>query len=140
MRNLIISISIAATFAIVHGAQAQDKKSVVIGNLISRPNAILILNPLDGDQGFLLPQLRTSQRISINPVSPDDDGLMVFDVDEKSFYYWKENAWVKGLGNEEVNQLLNYDVATRLLSLSNGGQVDLSSLKEIPDPTGHAGK
>ncbi|MDQ2658779.1 MAG: hypothetical protein M3Y60_15260, partial [Bacteroidota bacterium] len=47
---------------------AQPKKaSVVIGSMTSRPNALLIVNPQNSDQGVLLPQLSTGQRMSLRP-------------------------------------------------------------------------
>jgi hypothetical protein len=107
--------------------------------MIDKPNAILVINPPNSDQGFLLPQLNTTQRLSIAPSSPGDDGLMVYDVTEKSFYYWSSNAWVKGLG-DATSQVLSYDATTQVLTLSGGGQVNLTSLKEIPTPTGNNGK
>ncbi len=113
---------------------------MVVGTMVTRPNAILVLNPPDGDQGFLLPQLTTSQRVALSPSSPQEDGLIVFDTGDKLFYYWKNNAWVKGLGDENLNQTLTYDPATQVLSLTNGGQINLNALKEIPSLTGNGGK
>src|SRR5262245_61520274 len=84
---------------IVGSLQAQEKKSVVIGDRAERPSAVLFLNPQNKDQGFLLPQLTSQQRANIRPTSPADDGLMVFDTDDKLFYFWKNNSWTKGLGN-----------------------------------------
>lgn len=107
--------------------------------MIDRPNAVLVINPPNKDQGFLLPQLTSSERNAIAPASPQDDGLVVFDTTDKSFYYWSGGAWIRGLG-DSVNDVLAYDAATQSLSLSAGGTVNLSSLKEIPLQTGHAGK
>ncbi len=108
--------------------------------MISRPNAILILNPSNGAQGVLLPQITTTNRLAMQPVSPDEDGLVVFDINEKKFYYWKDSNWTSGLGSSVSNQTLLYDIATRKLSLSPGNEVDLTTLKEIPNQTGQAGK
>ncbi len=118
----------------------QDKKSVVIGSMVSKPNAILILNPTNGDQGFLLPQMSSASRISMQPSSPLEDGLIVYDLTDKSFYFWKDNQWVKGLGSSNTNSSLTFDPATNTLSLGNGNTADLTPLKEIPDPAGQAGK
>lgn len=120
-------------------AFSQGKKSVVIGTMIDRPNAVLVINPPNKDQGFLLPQLTSSERNAIAPTSPQDDGLIVFDTTDKSFYYWSGGAWIKGLG-DRVSNVLSYDGATQTLSLSGGGTVGLSALKEIPAQSGQAGK
>jgi hypothetical protein len=116
-----------------------QKKSVVIGSVITRPNAILILNPPNGDQGLLLPQVTTANRLLIQPTSPNEDGLVVFDITDNSFYYWRLNQWVKGLGNT-LPQTISYNPTTSQLSISGGNVVDLMSLKEIPSPIGEAGK
>lgn len=129
--------------ACIGTALAQDKKSVVIGSLIDRPNALLVISPPGANQGFLLPQLTTSQRLSIAPISPADDGLMVFDLTEKSFFHWNSSAWVKGLGDtgsQPGSQSLTYDPATQRLTISGGNNVDLATLKEIPAQTGQNGK
>lgn len=136
MIRFFATISFLACFA---AAIAQDKKSVVIGSLIDRPNALLVISPPAGNQGFLLPQLSSAQRLSIAPASPADDGLMVFDLTDKSFYYWNNGAWVKGLG-EAGSQTMTYDPVTQRLTLSGGGLADLSTLKEVPSQTAQAGK
>ena len=76
-------------------AQPAEKKSVVIGSLTSKPNALLIVNPQNSDQGVLLPQLSTGQRMSLKPSSPAEDGLIVFDNNLKSYFYWSAGSWMK---------------------------------------------
>lgn len=126
----LLALSIVPVFA---------QKSMVIGsNVTNKPNAILILNPPGSDQGFLLPQLTTASRTAMNPASPEEDGLVVFDITEKSFYYWKEGGWNKGLGGG--NQSLAYDPSTYTLTLSNGNTISLAELKELPVQTGQGGK
>jgi len=112
---------------------------MVVGAMVNRPNAVLVINPPNGDQGFLLPQLTSTQRLSIGPSSPQDDGLMVFDLTDKSFYHWNSGTWIKGLGSQAL-QDLSYDPATQKLSISGGSVIDLSALKEIPSTTGNGGK
>lgn len=138
MKTLILTITLAACATIV--AFSQGKKSVVIGTMIDRPNAVLVINPPNKDQGFLLPQLTSTERLAITPSSPQDDGLVVYDTTDKSFYYWSGGSWVKGLG-DNTNRSLSYDPATQNLSLSGGGgSINLSTLKEVPSMTGQAGK
>lgn len=72
-----------------------EKKSVVIGSLTEKPNALLIVNPENADQGVLLPQLSTDQRMSLKPASPSEDGLIVFDKNLNAYYYWSENKWAE---------------------------------------------
>ncbi len=103
-----------------------QKKSMVIGSMISRPNALLILNPPDANQGVLFPQLTTANRLLIQPTSPADDGLLVFDSTEKLFYYWKDNTWIRGLGDTIQNQ--NLSLSGNTLSITDGASVNLNGL------------
>lgn len=119
---------------------SQNQKSVVIGPLVSKPNAILILNPENKNQGFLLPQLTSENRLAMAPSSPSEDGLIVFDITEKAFYHWKDSHWTKGFGGNSVDQSISYNAATHKLTLSNGSEVDLSTLQELPSPVGQTGK
>ena len=120
-------------------AVAQVGKSVVIGAMIDRPNALMVMNPPDGNQGFLAPQITTAKRLSMQPTSPQEDGLLLFDTTEKSFYFWKDNSWVKGLG-VEASSFTAYDPLTYKLSVGGSNDVDLNNLKEVPSISGNAGK
>ena len=82
-------------------AQPPQKKSVVIGKMTTKENAILIVNPDKGDQGVLLPQLSTGERMFLKPNSPSEDGLIVFDTNLKSFFYWSDGAWVQSLADNK---------------------------------------
>lgn len=89
----LLTIAVAL-FSVTASAQT-DKKSVVIGSLTTRPNALLIVNPQNSDQGVLLPQLTTGQRMSMKPSSPSEDGLIVFDRNVNSYFYWSNGGWAK---------------------------------------------
>jgi len=85
---------IIASFSLTVAAQP-EKKSVVIGSMTSRPNALLIVNPQHSNQGVLMPQLSTNQRMAMTPASPSEDGLIVFDTSQGAYYYWSKGEWVK---------------------------------------------
>jgi hypothetical protein len=72
-----------------------ERKSVVMGSMTTKPNALLIVNPPNSDQGVLLPQLSTGQRNALQPTSPAEDGLIVFDQTEQSYYYWTKDGWTR---------------------------------------------
>lgn len=108
MKTLLTVIAALAWFA----AQGQngDKKSVVIGSMTRKPNALLIVNPPASDQGVLLPQLSTGQRMSLKPSSPSEDGLMVFDTNVQSYYYWTDGAWSRiDASNNKQNSYYSID-------------------------------
>lgn len=139
MSLFIVRASLIAIFTVsLIDAAAQVGKSVVIGERVDRPHALLVLNPPNGDQGFLIPQLSTARRLSIHP-RQTENGLLVFDTDEKDFFYWRDNDWVQGMGGHDM-QFLSYDPATYLLRTGTGSNIDLGSLKEIPPMSGQSGK
>ncbi|HET9487204.1 MAG TPA: hypothetical protein VFO54_07210 [Chryseosolibacter sp.] len=92
MKTLLIIGAAMVSLSVM--AQTAEKKSVVIGSRVEKPNALLIVNPRDSDQGVLLPQLTTGQRNALKPSSPSEDGLIVFDTNSHTYYYWSEGAWV----------------------------------------------
>jgi hypothetical protein len=92
---------LGALFSLTVIAQP-DKKSVVIGSMADKPNAILIVNPPNADQGVLLPQLTTAQRVSLIPSSPSENGLTVFDTNLQSYFYWSNGAWVRALSDNII--------------------------------------
>jgi hypothetical protein len=92
-------------------AQQTQKKSVVIGSMTTRPDAVLIVNPPDSDQGVLLPQLSTGQRMSLQPSSPTEDGLIVFDTNFQSYYYWSNGKWAKMNARGKTDSYYSIDPA-----------------------------
>lgn len=94
MRTTLL-ICISALFCTSAFAQPKEKKSVVIGKMTTKENALLILNPPEADQGVILPQLSSAQRTSLKPSSPSENGLIVFDTDLKSYFFWSDGAWVR---------------------------------------------
>ncbi|MDX1629862.1 MAG: hypothetical protein R3345_14240, partial [Fulvivirga sp.] len=75
---------------------AFSQNSVGIGTENSNNHAVLELVSPTNNQGFLAPRLTTAQRTDVNftsDLSSADNGLLVFDSDEKQFYYWHDNQW-----------------------------------------------
>lgn len=108
-------------------AQLQDKKSVVIGKLTTKQNALLIINPPNSDQGVILPQLSTGQRMAIKPTSPSEDGLTVFDTGLKSYFFWSDGKWVRALAdnNRKTNYITIDPASFQLLNPNN--KVDVNN-------------
>ncbi len=65
--------------------------SAQIGIGTVTPNASSILEISSTTQGMLAPRMTTAQRIAI---SAPADGLLVYDTDLKSFYYYSATAWI----------------------------------------------
>ena len=108
--------------------RAQQNGSVGIGIENPNPNAILHLVSPGSNQGLLIPTMTTSQRNSslfTAKLSGSDNGLLVFDLTDKTFYYWQDTGWQSLSAG---NQSLEYDPLTNQLTLSGGSSIDLSTL------------
>ncbi|MEM6642526.1 MAG: hypothetical protein AAF616_06075, partial [Bacteroidota bacterium] len=84
------------------GALGQEG-SVGINTTNPNDRAVLELVSPGNDQGFLVPRLSTIERLAMsqaaeNPLSNEDNGLMVYDRDQGTFYFWRNGQWVAGLG------------------------------------------
>ncbi len=131
-------------------------------------NALLEVYSQNGNKGILVPRLTTVQRTAITTVNPNDNSLLVYDTDTKTFWYFDGTAWVEiatggtvtddqqlTLSNDTLyiedgnwiylgGYLDNTDSQTlslsgNTLSLVNGGSVDLSSYGNDWKLTGNAG-
>jgi hypothetical protein len=107
-------------FIIIISANAQ------IGIGTTTPNASAILDVTSTTQGILTPRMTTLQRTSI--VSPSD-GLIVYDTDLKSFFYYVSTSLTWTPINSDANGRLNFkrikstDILTTVLApeLTAGG-------------------
>lgn len=81
-------------FVGVHQAGAQN--NVGIGTREPNSNAALHIVAPNGDQGLLIPTLTTAERESstlLSRLSSSENGLLVFDLDLSTFYYWMDDQW-----------------------------------------------
>ena len=84
------------------------QNNVGIGTNAPNPHAVLQLVAPNANQGFLVPGLTTQQRNATaftGNLSAADNGLIVFDLDEKAFYYWNDTSW-KPIVSGTASQLL----------------------------------
>ncbi len=108
--------------------RAQENGSVGIGVENPNPNAILHLVSPGSNQGLLIPTMTTTKRNSslfTGKLSSVENGLLIFDLTEKVFYYWQDTGWQ---ALSAGNQSLEYDPVTNQLTLSGGSVIDLSNL------------
>jgi hypothetical protein len=86
------SVFLVICLAFCHEAVSQ------VGINIDEPNkrAVLDLNSPTNDQGLLVPRLSTLQRTAsafTSNLSEAENGLLIFDTDDKLFYYWMMPSW-----------------------------------------------
>ena len=69
---------------------------VGINTDLPNSRAVLDLHSPTNDQGLLVPRLSTSQRTAqafTSRLTEAENGLLVFDTDERLFYYWMDLGW-----------------------------------------------
>ena len=69
-----------------------------VGINTDSPNsrAVLDLYSPTNNQGLLVPRLTSAQRNAhdfVSTLSESENGLLIFDTDDKLFYYWMHPAW-----------------------------------------------
>ncbi|WP_258103004.1 hypothetical protein [Marinoscillum sp. MHG1-6] len=69
------------------------QNSMGIGTNSPNPNAVLELVSPTSNQGFLVPRLTTLERGSMS-LSANENGLLVFDIDDQLFYFWVDPTWI----------------------------------------------
>lgn len=85
--------------------EVKGQTVVGMGTDNPNPNAVLELVSENQNQGFLVPRLSTQQRNAssfISKLTDQDNGLMVFDIDEGNFYYWYAGMWRLGNGTNNM--------------------------------------
>ncbi|HNW57516.1 MAG TPA: hypothetical protein PKM69_07060, partial [Bacteroidales bacterium] len=100
---------------ILFGFQGNQKlysQGVGISETSITPDASSILELRSTLRGFLAPRMTTAQRIALGSSSPAK-GLLVYDTDTKSFWYW-DIIWKAVMGSGSLggpNQLLGMNAA-----------------------------
>ncbi|GGG43963.1 hypothetical protein [Bizionia arctica] len=91
LRLRILTLAVFASFSFNAISQ------VGIGTLT--PDASAMLDLSSTEKGLLAPRMTSAQRIAIaSPI----EGLLVYDITESAFYFYKSSAWTK-LGSESRN-------------------------------------
>ncbi|MBL7874002.1 MAG: tail fiber domain-containing protein [Cyclobacteriaceae bacterium] len=92
--NLKISLLLFVLLAGVFLAKGQN--SVGIGIVNPNKNAVLDLVSQGNNQGLLVPRLTTAQRTAASftsSLSNNENGLLVFDSTDNTFYFWQNSQW-----------------------------------------------
>jgi hypothetical protein len=88
MKKSIVTVALLISLLF---ADAQD--NVGIGT--TTPNSKALLDMDATDKGFLLPRLTTAQRNTLGAtLTVNEDGLIVYDKNDKLFYFWDGLAWI----------------------------------------------
>ncbi|RMG27089.1 MAG: hypothetical protein D6730_07920 [Bacteroidetes bacterium] len=103
-RFFVFSFLLCTLFSLTpHALTAQSKVLITDDETYqdASKNALLELHAGQHDKGMLVPRMSSSQRLSIQPDSLADNGLLVYDLDSSSFWYWDGHNWTE-VGRQEL--------------------------------------
>jgi len=114
---------------VLGGVTTLDRVSVGIGTTAPNQNASLDL--ADIDKGLLINRLTNDLRTTLeNNLTAIDEGLIVYDTDDKALYVWDGSFWSSST-NTDVQDL---ELSGNTLSLTNDiSTVDLSTYMDNTD-------
>lgn len=92
-------------------------QGVSINNTGAAPDGSAMLDITSTDKGVLLPRVTTAQRTAISTTTSSDLGLLVYDSDTDSFWYWNGTIWVEITTNLTGDDLGNH-IATQNIQLN----------------------
>lgn len=100
MKKIIATLKISTLITMLFFSAQFSNAQVGINTTSPDPSSMLDVSATD--KGMLTPRMTTAQRVAITTTATSD-GLIVYDTDMKSFYYYKTtpNAWVRI--NSDVN-------------------------------------
>ena len=122
-----ILFSIAALFFIGSNAKAQ---SVGINTVTPDPTAALDI--VSNDKGVLVPRVTSNQRIQIGGGSPAT-GLLVYDTDVNSFFFFDGTAWANLSGSADTDWVETADAVTTTKKVGIGTTTPTEELEIISD-------
>jgi hypothetical protein len=96
MKKLLLILSIVVFMQNMTHAQ----NSMSIGTESINEDAVLQLVSPGNNQGFLVPQLTSSQREAMQ-LDAEDHGMLVYDTDFAAFFYWHQGTWYQILQGPE---------------------------------------
>ncbi|WP_288342948.1 tail fiber domain-containing protein [uncultured Roseivirga sp.] len=128
MRAFLYRLSIALSILSCSFAYSQ---SVGIGDEKFTPHPSALLELKSGAKGLLIPRVTESDRQAIdNPA----EGLLIYQTDGSAgFYLYSASRWSLLITESNLpvddNQQLSFNLTNYRLTLENGGEVDLSILR-----------
>lgn len=92
------------------------QSGIGIGTSNPNPNAALDIQSAANDKGILIPRLTSAERLAMNgSLSANENGLLVFDSDLKTFYYWNGSIWTS------MSVVQDLQLIGNILSITNNG-------------------
>ena len=95
---------------------------VKIGENPSQINSYSLLELESTDKVFVLNKMTSSQMEAIQPL----EGALVYNLNEKCIFIYESSLWKSLCNNGSDNQSLTFDSLSNIITLENGGSIDLS--------------
>ncbi len=118
--------------------EGYSQNSVGIGTEAPNANAVLHLVSPDQNQGLLIPTMSTDQRTAeafVRGLSAAESGLVVYDNQENTFFYWMNPGWVPivsgRVGGDLSGRLTNLELNEAVVELENLANNSVTSLKVV---------
>jgi hypothetical protein len=89
---------------------AKSQNTAITDDSGYSPNSSAMLDVKSTTKGVLIPRLTTIQR---NEVSSPATGLLVFDADENSFYFFNGTSWIN-LSSDNANGIIGYTASDKV--------------------------
>ncbi len=112
--SIIKKAFVLVTLLVAIQASAQQHSAGINTNN-PNPNAVLHIVSSNGNQGLLIPQIGTTQRLSIDISGVENNGLLVYDNDEGQFYYAHSGSW------HTLTNDADFDPSNELQTISKSG-------------------
>ncbi len=93
------------------------QNGVSLGKMGARPSQSAIMDIVSSNKGVLIPRMTTVDRINIAPLNTEK-GLLVYDVDSRTFWYWDGIVWIEIVSMDNNNQ--NLYLTDDSLMIDNG--------------------
>ena len=110
------------------------QNSVGIGTEEPNPRAVLHLVSPTNSQGLLIPSMSTDQRTSeafVASLSSSENGLLVYDSDDDTFYHWVDERWIPlvggAIGGDLTGPLANLQINEGVVTLDNMADSSVAS-------------
>ena len=97
---------------------------VKIGNNPSQIDQYSLLELESSNKVFVLSRMSTTEMNAVEPLQ----GAMVYNLDDKCIYVFQGTSWKSLCNSGSDNQQLSFDNVTNIISLENGGEIDLTSV------------
>lgn len=127
-------------FALLHlcillgSSKSYAQNSVGIGTENPSPKAVLHLVSPNQNQGLLIPAMNTAQRTAdafMQTLTASENGLLVYDTQETTFYYWMNPGWAPitsgTVGGDLSGLLANLQLNEGVVALENMAPNSVSS-------------